>query len=81
MVRIYHVPYSSTSNCHMFLNKRLVSGKLYTVLGWKCSHWFTLILMTCVFSLQPWPQNRQVITGVMGRWAGLLLCMVSQNSM
>lgn len=32
-----------------------------------------------VFSLQSWPQSRQVIADVMGRGAGKLLCMARQN--
>lgn len=71
MVRIYHLSYNSASNCHILLNKRFVSAKLYKILGVEL---FTLVLMMYVFSLQPRPQNRQVIMGVMGEmgWATAL---------
>lgn len=71
--------YSFISNCHTFLNNRFASAKLDEMLRvGLCLLVFLLIILMYIFLLQPWPQIRQVIASVMGRWAGPLFCMVSQ---
>lgn len=81
MLRIDHQSYNSTSNCYTFLNKRFVSIELYKMLGVELLTLVPFGSHVYIFSLQPWPQSRQVITGMMGSWYGLLLCMASQCSL
>lgn len=60
MLRIDHQSYNSTSNCYTFLNKRFVSVELYKMLGVELLTLVPFGSHVYIFSLQPWPQSRQV---------------------
>lgn len=67
-----------TANCYTFINRKCICQAKPNSGGqtdWG-GLWFPLVLTVMyIFSLQPWPQSRQVIVGMMGRGAGPLLCM------